>query len=233
MTTMHWACRAFGHKAAHDFIMRDAHSFAQQSWCKRCGVPLQRVAGQRWQVLDPSDVEPLHIATTLPAKQPDPVRPHSTPDYVSAESRAAYRRAARELYDSLHGRTAGTESPAFAEWFAQLDAWQGGAPPLAPHASALQPTPQPFEPASRREPPSQPSVAAAAPSATVAEVIVRLRLEIAAAPVAVEPQRQNAPDVPGAENHAAARPGPDSNEVLHRLHLVEQQKGAFPDRKVD
>lgn len=41
-------CRLVGHQPARSYATRDSYSFAQESWCKRCHIPLERSEGSPW-----------------------------------------------------------------------------------------------------------------------------------------------------------------------------------------
>jgi hypothetical protein len=132
-----FSCRAFGHKPARRFLIRDPSTFAQLTVCKHCGVALERLAGEGWGLARPTGIPPYAARPSLP-----PVRPAIEEGQAigidrsaSQESRAAYRRIARELYEASLAQDFAPDREVIAEWFERLDGSQRGDPPQPPEAS--------------------------------------------------------------------------------------------------
>lgn len=183
---MHVGCRVLGHKAAR-YVLRDSYTFAQQSWCRRCGVPMERADGHDWEVALQAERQPRPARAPLPplvrlVDNDELAPPSFERPYASHESREAYRRGARELYERSFDQRLGSSREELTDWFERLEAWQGGdppPPPAMPQMGQVKPLELtiPIAQSSAASSPGEVNVLAAAPGST--DLVLRIHLEVA------------------------------------------------------
>ena len=90
-------CRLVGHEPARKYVVRDSYTFAQESWCKRCHAPLERLDGCSWALRRGTESPALR----LPGPGLPPIRPKQKDEASGCATGAGSQ--TQRMQDSGHG----------------------------------------------------------------------------------------------------------------------------------